>query len=217
MTPRVRPYPATKIADLSDTARCILTAAYAEFTTAGYCGATMENIKWASRAAKSTIYRHFQTKGILFCAAVEWKLEEALSAIDKFNIKDAELGPYLSEFGLTFLKQTLSEAGLDALRLVSAESERFPKLGRAFYRLGPKRVAEVLETRLAAAHARKEIHAPIPAVAAEHFIGMVRGDLHLRMLLGEKAPSEVELTRCVSAAVTAFLTAYASGGKHCTQ
>ena len=63
---------------------------------------------------------------------------------------------------------------------------------------------------LGAADARGTLSVPEPALAAEQFIGMLLGPLHMRHLLGltaefgDRDPAEV-----VEAAVTTFLAAYA--------
>jgi TetR/AcrR family transcriptional repressor of mexJK operon len=190
----------------------ILKAAYKVFMAHGFSGTTTDMIQVASGASKSTIYRYFPSKEILFNAALESEFSNFLRAVRELDLKHLDISSFLVEFGFSFLLELLSPKGIDVCRLMIAESQRFPRLGRMFYRIGPKPITDIVETRLADAHRRGEICVRSPVVAAEHFIGMVRGDLHLRCLLGEKTPSTAQLQRFVAMTVDAFLLAYRAPG-----
>ena len=190
----------------------ILSAAYKVFMAHGFSGTTTDMIQVASGASKSTIYRYFPSKEILFNAALESEFSNFLRTVREVDFKHLDIASFLAAFGLRFLTELLSPKGVDVCRLMIAESQRFPRLGRMFYRVGPKPIADIVETRLAEACRRGEIYVRSPVVAAEHFIGMVRGDLHLRCLLGEKTPSDAQLQRFVAMTVEAFLAAYRAPG-----
>jgi TetR/AcrR family transcriptional repressor of mexJK operon len=190
----------------------ILKAAYTVFMANGFSGTTTDEIQIASGTSKSTIYRYFPSKEILFNAALESQFDNFLRTVREVDVTFTDTSSFLEEFGYRFLRQLLSQEGLDVCRLMIAESQRFPRLGKMFYRIGPKPINDIVETHLADAHRRGEVSIRSPAVAAEHFIGMVRGDLHLRCLLGEKTPSDAQLKRFVATTVEAFLVAYAPTG-----
>jgi AcrR family transcriptional regulator len=186
----------------------ILNAAFDVFVAHGFAGATTDMIQARCGIAKSTIYRHFPSKADLFSAAIELSTIDFLKLMKKLDLNYVDIASFLRSFSIIFLDVLLSERGNDVARLLIAESKRFPHLGKLFYRTGPKRVAEVIETYLAYAHRNGEIYVPDVAIAAEHFMGMIRGDIHLRRMLGEKTPSEAQLASYSAITVEAFLEAY---------
>lgn len=186
----------------------ILTAAFDVFMAHGFAGATTDMIQVKSGIAKSTIYRYFPSKEALFSASIELSTLDFLTLMKELDLNYVDIGSFLYTFSVLFLDTLMSERGNNVSRLLIAESKRFPHLGKLFYRTGPKRVADVIETYLAHAHRNGEIHAPNPAVAAEHFMGMIRGDIYLRRMLGEKPPSKAQQERYSAVTVETFLKAY---------
>ena len=86
------------------------------------------------------------------------------------------------------------------------EALRFPHLAQAFYDKGPGRATRELKTLLDAAMTRGEIKRIDTAVAADHFVGMMRDNLHLQVVLGlREAPIEDALRRRAAGAVELFL------------
>jgi TetR/AcrR family transcriptional repressor of mexJK operon len=98
-------------------------------------------------------------------------------------------------------------------RLVIAEADRFPQLGRAFYELGPARTIDALADALAAFAATGRLRLPDARVAASQLNWLIMGEpLNQSMLLGFDAPPPPEdLDRWARTAVTTFLAAYARG------
>ncbi|HEY3695851.1 TetR/AcrR family transcriptional regulator [Phenylobacterium sp.] len=187
----------------------ILAAAQTIFMAHGFNGATTDMIQAAAGVSKSTLYRYFPTKEILFKAAFEAFSREFLTNVGRLCRESDGVETFLNQFGMEFLQALIAPRGLDIFRLMVSESQRFPKPGKLFYLVGPKATADMVESYLARAHRRGELHVASPAIAAEHFIGMIRGDLHLRCLLGvSKPPSTAQLKRFVAATVAAFLAAY---------
>ena len=82
-------------------------------------------------------------------------------------------------------------------------------LAARFYRAGPGRVLAALTDYLARATARGALEIEDPRLAAEMFFGMIRGDFHMRRLLGlADHPDMTDLARLADAAVALFLKAY---------
>src|SRR5262249_10327001 len=102
-----------------------------------------------------------------------------------------------------------SPHALAILRIVVAEAVRFPELGRVFYEAGPTQLMTQLGRFLSAAAARGEVHIVSPERAAEHFLGLIRGDLHLRCMLGlASQPGREDIKRIVADAAAVFWRAY---------
>jgi AcrR family transcriptional regulator len=184
----------------------IVEAALRVFLAHGFNGASTDMIQAAAAVSKSTLYRYFPTKELMFEAAVEAACREFLGQIGQIYTAEGDVESFLTAFGREFLRALLAPGALGLMRMIIMESQRFPKLGKHFYLTGPKATADLVERYLAAAHLRGEIDVAQPAMAAEHFIGMIRGDLYLRVLLGVcKPPSAAQLERFVATAVASFL------------
>lgn len=80
-------------------------------------------------------------------------------------------------------------------------------LGWTFYACGPARATNRLAELLEAAKARGEIHADDCVCVADHFVGLIRDNLHLQVVLGLRPPpDEKETHEVVLSAVDVFLT-----------
>jgi TetR/AcrR family transcriptional repressor of mexJK operon len=104
----------------------------------------------------------------------------------------------------------LTPGGLAIYRVVVAESVRFPELGRAFYENGPQVTRASIERFLRRAVERGLLVMDNPRLAGDQFVGMIKGDLYLRLLLGiANETSQAEIDEAVEHAVATFLAAYA--------
>ena len=89
----------------------------------------------------------------------------------------------------------LSPGGIAIYRVVVAESARFPELGRAFYDNAPSVMRDSIERFLKRAVARGQLVIDDPRLAGDQFVGMIKGDLYVRLLLGlidEISPADAE-------------------------
>ncbi len=195
---------------LSPKAEQVLQAASSVFREQGYGSASMDAIARQAGVSKATLYAHFAGKDELFAAIVaaecrSHSLTLVVPDIDRLEVREA-----LGAIGRNFLELVLSAKARAIYRIVMAEAPRFPELGRAFYASGPAVVLARLADYLGAADARGGLRVEDAGLAAEQFIGMLLGPLHMRHLLGltaefgDRDPSEV-----VDAAVTTFLAAHA--------
>jgi TetR/AcrR family transcriptional repressor of mexJK operon len=186
----------------------ILNAALEVFMEEGFSGATTDMIQVRSGIAKSTIYRHFPSKESLFIAAFGNGATEFLRTLEKLDLNYTDIEAFLRRFGAAYLDKILAKRGLNTFRLMAAEGQRFPHLGRIFYRTGPRRLIEFVEVHLAHAHSRGELSVPDPQSAAEYFTSMISIDFQLRGMLGTKLPSKRERALHVDRTVTTFMSFY---------
>ena len=111
--------------------RHILDTARRVFFSQGYGAASLEGIANAAGVAKTTIYRHFGSKKVLF----ERCLSEATATLRVQLAEAAE--PASVEEGLRYMAHCLLDViyepeNINLMRLLFAESSRFPELGRAY-------------------------------------------------------------------------------------
>ena len=187
----------------------VLQAAGRVFREQGYGSASMDAIAREAGVSKATLYAHFAGKDQLFAAIVGAECRSHSKTLTAPDIERLEVRQALGAIGRNFLELVLSAKARALYRIVMAEAPRFPELGRAFYASGPAVVLARLADYLGAADARGALRVEDPGLAAEQFIGMLLGPLHMRHLLGltaefgDRHPAEV-----VEAAVTTFLAAY---------
>jgi len=117
-------------------------------------------------------------------------------------------------FAASFNSRTIGQAagnGFDTVLCAAApgsmfEANRFPDLVKSFYEQGPGRATSRLAEVLAAANKRGEIRTSDCTRTAGHFVGMIRDNLHLQVVLGLRAaPSDREVQAAVGSAVEVFL------------
>ena len=188
----------------------ILLAAGQVFLQSGYGAASMDAIAKTAGVSKATVYAHFTSKDRLFAAMIDYGCRERFGSLREARSDSEDVAAELLDIGRNFYRLVLDPQGLAIYRVVIAESARFPELGRAFYDAGPRLTFDLLVRILGAAVARGQLEIRELRPAAEQFIGMIRGDLYLRRLLGMAGePEAEEIERGVVRAVDAFMRAYA--------
>ena len=95
------------------------------------------------------------------------------------------------------------------LRILVAEAQRSPELGRVFFEVGPERGRKALQEYLEAAHARGALSVRDCALAAEQLMSLCKGSTHLQFLLNLIPPvTEEQIRMQIAQAVSAFMTLY---------
>ena len=184
----------------------LLQAAAEVFFEQGYSATSIDAIIERVGGSKRAIYAEFGSKEGLFTALVTQSAEIALAALD-----DNEEGPertideILRAFGSRLMTVYFSPALLGVFRAIMTEALRFPELAQSFFDKGPGQAQAKLSAVLRKARQRGEIHVDDPDAAASHFLGMLRDNLHLEVVLGlRSAPSEAEIEKHVVSAVEVF-------------
>lgn len=188
--------------------RTIVKTAVAHFFDHGYSAATIEGIAESAGVSKVTIYNQFGTKEALFAAAVELECESMRGRMLP-DIDDIPIAQRLSMIAHGLHGFLFRPKMLQFERRVAAETERAPELGMAFLEAGPRRMKSAMADVLQRAHDRGELALEDSALAAEQFVGMVKGmaDLEWRFA-GEH--DEAINNRRIAEAVKTFLRAYAA-------
>lgn len=188
----------------------VLDAATSLFMAQGYGAVSMDAIARAAGVSKATLYAYFNSKDQLFATIICEACQQNIAATDLLPGSGTDLREALLGLAGRLLRFLLEDRALAIHRVVIAESMRFPELGRAFYDNGPGLFRRVFGEWLAGQAATGGLRVAEPAMAAEHFIGLLRGGIYLRATLGLATPTDAEIDTAVTAAVDAFLRAYAS-------
>ncbi len=112
--------------------QAILAGARQEFLGHGYAATSMDRIARAAQVSKATVYSHFADKEALFRALTEQMVGERLGELFGTSAGDslpAEPAAALATLaGRCLARRDSQPPFLAFLRLVIAESERFPEL-----------------------------------------------------------------------------------------
>lgn len=184
----------------------ILEAAAQVFFEQGYAATSIDAIIARIGGSKRTIYNEFGNKEGIFTALVSESADSALAALSVEQFAGRNLGEILRDFGRRLLAIYMSPAVIGIYRSIMTEAPRFPELAKSFYDKGPGRASARLAEVLEQARARGEIHVEDCHSAADHFVGMLRDNLHLRVILGLRPPpSPAEAEAAVASAIGIFL------------
>jgi AcrR family transcriptional regulator len=187
----------------------IIDVAGAIFLEEGFTAASMSAIAARLGGSKGTLYNYFDSKEALFAAYVQrhcaWQQEEMFALLeDESDIRRA-----LAGIGRNVVRSTLSDFSLRNFRLIVAEAERSPELGRAFYEAGPLTGMARLAGMLRQAADRGDLVLDDPLAAAFQFMGLCQNRmLKARLCNVIPQPTEAEIDRDVSAAVDMFMAVF---------
>jgi TetR/AcrR family transcriptional repressor of mexJK operon len=178
----------------------------------GYGAVSMDAVARAAGVSKATLYAYFSSKDQLFATIVSEACRRNIAVANFLPGSEDDLPAALTSFAGHTLRFLLEERALAIHRVVISESVRFPELGRAFYDNGPGVFRQVFGNWLAEQTVAGRLTVAEPDLAADQFIGLLRGGLYLRATLGLATPSEAEIDAAVGSAVAAFVRAYAPVG-----
>ncbi|MGR6467433.1 TetR/AcrR family transcriptional regulator [Rhizobium sp. PAMB 3182] len=184
----------------------ILNAAAEVFLEQGYAAASIDAVIEKVGGSKRNIYTLFGNKEGLFIALISQCAEQASSEMSFEGASHLPLEDALRQFALRFLNLFMSPVMVGVYRGVVGEAHRLPHLAEAFYENGPKKGARRLAAILSAAAARGDIQVDDPLYTATQFIGMLRSNLHLEIVLGLREPlSRAEIDTVADTSVALFL------------
>jgi len=190
--------------------QAVIEAAGELFIAQGYGAVSMDAIARAAGVSKATLYAHFASKDRLFATIINEACQQNMAASALVPEAGGDLTAALTVLGQRMLRFLLEDRAIAIHRVVVAESGRFPELGRAFYENGPAAFRRSFGSWIEAQTAAGRLAASDPGVAADQFVGMLRGTgVFLRISLGvPPTPTEAEIDATVAAAVRTFLKAY---------
>lgn len=181
--------------------RAIVRAAKAVFLKCGFEGTTMDAVADRARVSKMTVYRHFEDKEALF-AGVITELCAQIKGEDFNTLFTQTPQDALRDFARRMIAIVFAPETIELHRIVIAECQRFPKLGRLFYESGPEASIRALAEYLARNQADPALKVRDPRRSAEEFLELLRGYAHLRVILGlQKTPTAREISQRIKAAI----------------
>lgn len=187
----------------------IVAAARGLFREHGYGATSMDAVARDADVSKATLYVYFSGKRELFAAVIAEEGDRNSRPLLAGEAGQEELRTKLLRFGRTILDLLLAPETVATYRMVVAEASRSPELGRTYYENGAARLLARLQELFAAAMSSGKLRKAHPRRAAEQFVGLIRGDLQLRALLGvDLELGEMQQDAVVRAGVDTFCRAY---------
>ncbi len=187
----------------------ILDVAQEVFLEEGFAAASMSTIAARLGGSKGTLYNYFKSKDELFTAYVERRCLWQQDAI--YDIKPgATPAETLVHLARSYLTHVMDDMTLRNFRMIAAESERSPEIGRSFYAAGPEKGTE----RLAGILTGLEVGGHLdlggdPMSAAYQFLGLVQNRLFKARLcnaIPQLTPEQIEAE--AARGVATFLRAF---------
>lgn len=184
----------------------IIEAAEKLFLNKGFDSASMDEIAETAGVSKRTVYSHFGSKEEMFVGLLESKCggvrENFVSTVDD----DAPIEKSLHDLGCDFLAMIFRSETIKLFRILAAQADNFPDLGRSFYECGPERSTESVAEYLAGQAKRGIIDIDDPVLAAHTLMSsMMNKRLTACLLKAAELPNEAEREQMVSMAVSMFL------------
>jgi TetR/AcrR family transcriptional repressor of mexJK operon len=175
------------------------------FTERGYERTTMDAIAAAARVSKQTLYSYYPDKAALFIAVIRSASVErpanrqAPGPAILDPVTEPALASALTQLLVWIVDGMLEPGYLALLRVVIAESGRFPELASEFRQAVPDRGLATVRAILGEAAARRLVDPAVIDLAARGFLGSAVAYLGYDGLLGGRGPrpTEAELRRHV--------------------
>ncbi len=184
----------------------ILDAAAEVFFEQGYAAASIDAVIERIGGSKRNIYSMFGSKEGLFIALVTENARRLFDPLVNEGTVHKDLRETLTDFAIRLLHLFMSRRMAGVYRVVVSEAARLPDLAASFYRNGPDLAASWVADILAQACARGEIQVDDPKLAAQRFMGILRGNLYMEIVLDLSRPMDsAEIDNTARSAVDLFL------------
>jgi TetR/AcrR family transcriptional repressor of mexJK operon len=167
--------------------RAILDVAHDVFLARGYSATSMSEIAAKVGGSKGTLYNYFRSKEELFVALMNHTcVAQAAIYFDPLPpIGDGKsVRESLIDLGVTLLQFLFNTDIVAVHRVVVAEVDRFPELGRLFYETGPKRGETRFTEIFREAIAAGRLPSADPRLVGQRLKDLVMSDIYNRRLWG---------------------------------
>jgi TetR/AcrR family transcriptional regulator, mexJK operon transcriptional repressor len=198
-------------AETGGKAEAVRAAAERAFLASGFGAVTMDAIARDAGVSKATVYAHFHSKEALFGAVVAHLSERRFHGFSAEALDPRDIEASLLTIAARFLDLVLSPEAIALNRILIGEVSRFPVLGEVFWAAGPERTRVQVEAFLRRANTAGSLLIADPRLAAEQFVALARGEIHLRSLLRlEDLGDPAALAAAAERAVATFMRAFAN-------
>ena len=187
----------------------ILDAAFSAFMESGFAETSTLEIATRARVSKRELYALVGSKQEMLMACIGERAKRLQVPTDLPELHDREsLARVLATFGTQLLREVSDPTVIAVFRLAIAEAVRAPEVAQALSSIAvetSRAASREIMTRAQSAG----LLSSQPAEMAEHFSGLLWGNLMMSLLLRvADRPSPREITRRARDATAAFLKLY---------
>jgi TetR/AcrR family transcriptional repressor of mexJK operon len=186
----------------------VIEAATELFLRDGYGNTNLDAVAASAGVTKPTVYSHFGSKDGLLIAITRRYADAKATAMSSALVPTGDVRADLTRFGEVVMRRVVGEEANCWHRLAMTESSEHPEIGQAIYDAGPARVLVALTRFLADETEAGRLTCEDASMAAEQFLGLLIGLQPIRMMSGQKPPSNAKRRRIRTAAVNTFLAAF---------
>ena len=189
--------------------RALLDAALRVFAACGYSGTTMDAVAAAAGLTKPTLYQYFPSKEDLFARMMLDKRDVMLVAFNE--PRKGGMVEQLHAFAWAYADTVMQPAMLSLARLIIAEVQRFPEIGRSYQAAGPDQLLVALMAFLDGQRQVGRLAFDDPELAAEDFWGLILSAPRTQALYKpDRLPDRTQIARYVTNGLRTFLRAYST-------
>lgn len=175
----------------------------------GYEGASVDAIARAAGVSKATLYSYFPDKSALFIEVVRNECNRQAEHSFELHGCGSSARDGLTCIARSFTGFLFSPFAQRVFRICVAESDRFPELGRAFYKSGPQMLHDTLVQFLTHAAQTGEVEIGDFDLAADQFAELCKTELFAKVVFNIiDRPEAHEIERIIEGAVDLFLCRY---------
>ncbi len=192
--------------------KALLLAATEVFLDKGFDGTSMDDVAARAAVSKPTVYKYFSDKERLFAEivlATTSQVDDLVRLVVETMDDQPGVEASLTLLARRFIAAIMQPRVLRLRRLVIANADRFPDVGRSWYEQGFERVLATLAASFKSLADRRILGPGDPLLAANHFVGLLLWiPVNKAMFTGDHHASTDDLELCAEAAVRAFLNGY---------
>lgn len=189
----------------------VLDGARQVFLAEGYEGANVDDIAKAAGVSKATLYSYFPDKRLLFMEVARGECHRQADVAMQLIQPDLPARDVLLVGARQIAHFFNSPMSLSIFRMCVAEADRFPELGREFYRNGPMIARNMLSDYLKCATESGVLRVEDPELAAEQFAELCKAGIFTQRLFGVADELSAEWCETVAqSAVDMFLARYSA-------
>jgi len=169
----------------------------------------MDAIADSAKVSKRTVYKHFEDKQALFAAVVHLLCDEIAPPTLDFRSEAPGPREFLLKLGKHFLANFYKPEQIELFRVVVSDARRFPELGKLMFQQVAKSES-LLNRYLLEQHEAGVIRLRCPDIAASQFLGLLKTDVQMKLLFGEKKRvTKAEIDQIAECCVDVFLNGVA--------
>lgn len=187
----------------------VLEGARTIFMRDGFEGASVDDIVREAGVSKATLYSYFPDKRLLFLEVAKIECEAQSKAAVTSIESSGDIREGLTTAASRMVRFFTSPVGVQVYRIVVAESQRFPEVGREFYASGPAVVRDILQNFLQKGIDEGQLKIDDLELATHQFPELCKAGIHLQLAIGLRdSVSDEEIDRVIAGAVDMFLCKY---------